>query len=155
MPHTIHSPDGSSLLRTDDLSSLPRGTNGPQEIPSWQEGSWEQVLSLAMHSVDTEPQETLSGPEWGGSHRLVRDCHQCATALALAKDARDKQRIAEEEVARARESERRAYAVAQDAFVQVAAARREIDRTYGLLGLLGLRTQPSRGSAGHPRVGQR
>lgn len=121
MPYAMHSSDGPSLLRATDSSALAQGASRPHDVPLWQEGSRGQVMS-----------------------REQRDCHQCATARAVAKDARDKQLTAEEEVARARESERRAYAVAQEAFDQVAAARREIDRTYLLLGL---RTPSSRGSA--------
>jgi hypothetical protein len=48
-------------------------------------------------------------------------------------EARTKQRAAEADAARARESERAAYAIAQDALDQVEAARFELCRTYALL----------------------
>jgi hypothetical protein len=64
---------------------------------------------------------------------LVGTCAHCAGAWSVAADARTKQRAAEADAARARESERRAYDAAQHALEQVDAARREIQRMYALL----------------------
>jgi uncharacterized Zn finger protein (UPF0148 family) len=60
-------------------------------------------------------------------------CPHCAAAWSVAADARTKQRAAEADAARARESERRAYDAAQRALDQVDAARCEIRRMYALL----------------------
>jgi hypothetical protein len=60
-------------------------------------------------------------------------CPRCAAAWSAAMNARTKQRAAEADAARARESERGAYAIAQDALDQVQVARFKLHRTYALV----------------------
>jgi hypothetical protein len=82
----------------------------------------------------------------------VRGCPRCAGAWSVAADARTKQRAAEADAARARESERQVYALAQQAFDQVEAARQEIRRMSVLLATI--RPQPHRAQAQSERQGR-
>jgi hypothetical protein len=82
--------------------------------------------------------------------RPARGCGRCPAAWSVAADARMKQRAAD--AARARESERQVYAVAQQAFDQVEAARQEIRRTSVLLAAI--RPQPDRAQARSERQGR-
>lgn len=75
--------------------------------------------------MHTELRGKRGGPATG--------CRCCEAAWSVAADARTKQRAAEADVARARESERQAYAAAGYALDQVDAARREIHRMQVLL----------------------
>ncbi|MDQ1677414.1 MAG: hypothetical protein QOC93_2558 [Actinomycetota bacterium] len=84
--------------------------------------------------------------------RPARGCGRCAAAWSVAADARMKQRAAEADAARARESERQVYAVAQQAFDQVEAARQEIRRMSVLLAAI--RPHPDRAQARSERQGR-
>jgi hypothetical protein len=64
-------------------------------------------------------------------------CPTCAAAWSVASDAQTKQRAAEADAARARESERRAYGTALRALDQGEAARRELDRMHALFDATG------------------
>jgi hypothetical protein len=62
--------------------------------------------------------------------RKDRSCRRCTAAWSLAAHAEAERRAATADAARARESERHAYTVAQDALEQVTAARQELQRLY-------------------------
>ncbi|HEY0486072.1 MAG TPA: hypothetical protein VGD72_07475 [Mycobacteriales bacterium] len=57
-------------------------------------------------------------------------CDRCRTAWSVASDATVKLHAAEAEATRARESERLAYAAAQDAIDRALALRRELEGLY-------------------------
>jgi hypothetical protein len=90
-------------------------------------------------------------PEHGAA--TATGCARCAAAWSVTADARTKQRAAEADAERARESERLAYAAAQHSLDQLDAARREIQRVHALLRTA--RPRPHRTTAHSERQEQR